>query len=171
MSIPAGGGRRRRRRTGCFLGAQQGTGRPSVWGGGPEPSSGAAGRPSCPTCLTFHPEPPPVHRTHADNGSRPNRQIISYITSSQIDLNRQEITLRVFFPQLLFCLHILWENHSKYSEHHRLQCVYKRDSVLRSRRADADADCIKLNMHPALNCKLSNPQRVSLTYLTSKTLA
>lgn len=98
MSVPAGGGRRRRRRTGCFLGAQQGTRRPSVWGGGPEPSSGAAGRPSCPTCLTFHPEPPPVHRTHADNGSRPNRQIISYITSSQIDLNRQEITLRVFFP-------------------------------------------------------------------------
>lgn len=83
MSVPAGGGRRRRRRTGCFLWAQQGTGRPSVWGGEPEPSSGAGGRPSCPTCPTFHPEPPPVHRTHADDGSRPNRQIIFYIASSQ----------------------------------------------------------------------------------------
>lgn len=62
--VPAGGGRRRCQRTGCSLGARQGIGRPSVWGKGPAPSSGAGGRPSSPIVLTFHPEAPPARKRH-----------------------------------------------------------------------------------------------------------
>lgn len=82
VRLPAGGGRWRCQRMGCFLGVRRGTAPPSVWGGGPAPSSGAGGRPSSLTCLTFHPEPPPAHRTHMLKTK--TRQITFYITSSEL---------------------------------------------------------------------------------------
>lgn len=60
--LPATGGRGRCRPSARVLAAQGGTAPPSVWGGAPAPSSGAAGRHWCPSRWTSGPEAAPAAR-------------------------------------------------------------------------------------------------------------